>query len=105
MKNLVFPFMGKPSARGNTAIRTCDGINRDLISIQQDGDYEDADLILLFGRDAVESLRDVLTLHLELMDKEIRAIPKKSVLDNNSGIAQAWARKDKAARKGENSED
>lgn len=63
-------FYGKTIGTGNTAVRTCDGVNRDIVSIQQEGDSEEPDLILLFGRDVIEGLRDALTLHLELIDKE-----------------------------------
>lgn len=63
-------FYGKVIGQGNTAIRTCDGVNRDIISIEQDGDNEDPDLIMVFGRDAIESLRDVLSPHLAIIDKE-----------------------------------
>lgn len=62
-------FYGKVIGKGNTAITVCDGVNKDCLSIQQDGDNEDPDLILVFGREAIERLRDVLTLHLERIDK------------------------------------
>lgn len=62
------PAYGKVIGQGTTSIHTCDSITRDIISIEQ-GDCSEPDMILLFGREAIESLRDVLTLHLEVIDR------------------------------------